>query len=247
MDRLIYTAMTGAKHTMEQQATTSQNLANSSTTGFRAQIDSFRAVPVVGDGLATRTLVVDATVGSDFSSGPIQQTGNSLDVAVQGDGWIALQTDDGSEAYTRNGAFQVSQNGILQTQSGIPVAGEDGGPISIPPNSSVTIGADGTVSSIDTTSTPSNVTTLGKIKLVKPASTNLIRGDDGLFRTKDSTPVEADATVAVTGGALEGSNVNMVDSMVNMINLSRQFDLHITMLKTAETMDTSAEQVLTLS
>jgi flagellar basal-body rod protein FlgF len=246
MDRLIYTAMTGAKHTLEQQATTSQNLANASTTGFRAQIDGFRSVPIVGDGLPTRSFVVDATVGSNFASGPMQQTGNSLDVAVQGTGWLALQTDDGSEAYTRSGSLQVSVNGILQTQTGVPVEG-DGGPISIPPDTTVTIGADGTVSSIDNTTTPVNVTTLGKLKLVNPPTQNLVRGDDGLFRTKNGAPVDADATVVVAGGMLEGSNVNMVDSMVNMINLSRQFDLHITMLKTAETMDNSAEQIMTLS
>ena len=246
MDRLIYTAMTGAKHTLEQQATTSQNLANASTTGFRAQIDVFRAVPIVGDGLPTRSFVVDATVGSNFTPGPMQQTGNSLDVAIQGNGWLTLQTEDGSEAYTRNGALQVSVNGVLQTQTGIPVIG-DAGPITIPPNMSITIGEDGTVSAIDKTTTPTSVTTLGKLKLVNPPTQNLVRGDDGLFRTKNAAPVETDATVVVAGGTLEGSNVSLVDSMVNMINLSRQFDLHMTMLKTAETMDTSAEQVMTIS
>jgi flagellar basal-body rod protein FlgF len=246
MDRLIYTAMTGAKHALEQQATTTQNLANVSTTGFRAQLDSFRAVPLVGDGLATRSFVVDATVGSDFTPGPIQQTGNALDVAIQGDGWLTLQMDDGSEAYTRNGTLKVSENGILQNQDGVTVAG-DGGPISIPPNSTLTIGTDGTVSAVDNTTTPTSVTTLGKLKLVNPPTQNLVRGDDGLFRTKSGAPVDADATVAAVGGALEGSNVNLVDSMVNMINLSRQFELHMTMLKTSETMENSADQIFTLS
>lgn len=246
MDRLIYTAMSGAKHTLEQQATTSQNLANATTTGFRAQIDSFRAVPVVGDGLATRSFVVDATVGSDFTPGAVQQTGRALDVAVQGSGWIALQTEDGSEAYTRNGALQISENGILQTQNGVAVAGE-GGPISIPPNVTITIGADGTVSSVDNATLPTAVTTIGKIKLVNPPSQILVRGDDGLFRANNAAPVEADATVNLAGGALEGSNVHLVDAMVNMINLSRQFDLHMTMLKTAQTTDNSADQILALS
>lgn len=244
MDRLIYTAMSGAKHTLEQQATTSNNLANANTTGFRAQIDGFRAVPVLGDGLATRSFVVDATVGTNFTPGPIQQTGRALDVAVQGSGWLTVQTDDGSEAYTRNGALQVSENGILQTQNGVAIAGVDG-PISVPPNVTVTVGSDGTVSSVDNTTTPTAVTALGTLKLVNPSTQDLVRGDDGLFRTKSGTPAEADANVNVVGGALEGSNVNLVDAMVNMINLSRQFDLHMTMLKTAETTENSAEQLLT--
>jgi flagellar basal-body rod protein FlgF len=246
MDRLIYTAMSGAVHTLEQQATTSQNLANASTTGFRAQIDSFRAVPILGDGLATRSFVTDATVGTDFSPGAMQETGRALDVAVQGSGWLALQTDDGSEAYTRNGALQVSENGILQTQNGVTVAGE-GGPISIPPDVSITIGADGTVSAVDKTTASASVNTLGKLKLVNPPTQNMVRGDDGLFRTKDGAPAATDANVIVGGGMLEGSNVNLVDAMVNMISLSRQFDMHMTMLKTAETDETSAEQILTLS
>jgi flagellar basal-body rod protein FlgF len=246
MDRLIYTAMTGAKHILEQQATTTHNLANASTTGFRAQIDSFRAVPIVGDGLPTRSMVVDATVGSDFTPGPMQQTGNSLDVAIQGNGWLSVQTGDGSEAYTRSGMLQVSLNGILQTQAGVPVI-SDNGPISIPPNSTLTFGSDGTVSSIDNTTTPTSVTTLAKLKLVNPPTQNLVRGDDGLFRTKNGAPVEADASVILAGGVLEGSNVHLVDSMVNMINLSRQFDLHTTMLKTAETMENTADQILTIS
>ncbi|MFI4939098.1 MAG: flagellar basal-body rod protein FlgF [Burkholderiales bacterium] len=246
MDRLIYTAMSGAKHTLEQQAAVSQNLANASTTGFRAQIDSFRAVPVLGDGLATRSFVVDATVGTDFSPGLMQQTGRALDVAVQGNGWLALQMDDGSEAYTRNGGLKLSENGVLQNQNGVTVAGV-GGPISIPPNMAITIGADGTVSGVDTTIASTTVNTLGKIKLVNPPTQNMVRSDDGLFRTKSGAPLDADANVVVAGGMLEGSNVNLVDAMVNMINLSRQFDMHMTMLKTAETDESSAQQILSLS
>ncbi|MGH8808027.1 MAG: flagellar basal body rod protein FlgF, partial [Noviherbaspirillum sp.] len=147
MDRLIYTAMTGAKQIMEQQATVSNNLANATTTGFRAQLDSFRAVPVVSEGLATRSFVVDATVGSDFRAGAIQQTGRALDVAVQGDGWIAVERADGSEGYTRHGSLKLNENGVLQTQSGLNVMG-DGGPITVPPDVVMTIAKDGTISTI---------------------------------------------------------------------------------------------------
>ncbi len=246
MDRLIYTAMTGAKHILEQQATTSHNLANATTTGFRAQLDSFRAVPVVGEGLPTRAFVVDATVGTDFTPGALQQTGRDLDVAVQGKGWIALQLADGSEAYTRHGNLKLSENGILQTQSGISVLG-DGGPISVPPEVAVTIAKDGTVSAIATTYKPGEATVLGRIKLVNPQEDQLVRGDDGLFRLKDGKAADADAGVTLAGGALEGSNVNVVDAMVNMINLARQFEMHMNLLKNAESNATKASQILALS
>ena len=246
MDRLIYTAMTGAKQIMEQQATNSHNLANAATGGFRAQVDSFRAVPVVSDGLPTRAFVVDATVGSDFTPGPLQQTGRDLDVAVQGKGWIAVEMEDGSEAYTRSGSLKLSENGVLQTQSGRSVLG-DAGPISIPPDVSVSIGGDGTVSAIAAGTTPGAVTVLGRIKLVNPPEESLVRGGDGLFRTMDGNAADADASVAMAGGMLEGSNVNVVDAMVNMISLARQFEMQMSLLKNAESNAAKANQILALS
>lgn len=246
MDRLIYTAMAGAKHILEQQANTSHNLANATTTGFRAQLDSFRAVPIISDGLPTRAFVVDSTVGTDFSVGPIQNTGRDLDVAVQGKGWIAIQHDDGSEVYTRHGSLKLSENGVLQTQGGLAVLG-DAGPISIPPDVSIAIGKDGTVSSIPNSNKPGAVTVLGRIKLVNPPEENMTRADDGLFRIKDGSPADADVAVTVIGGSLEGSNVNVVDAMVSMINLARQFEMHMSLLKNAESNANKAGQILSLS
>ena len=245
MDRLIYTAMTGAKHILEQQANTSHNLANASSTGFRAQLNSFRAVQVLGDGLPTRAFVVDATTGTDFTPGAIQQTGRALDVAVQGKGWIAVQLADGSEVYTRNGSLKVNENGVLQTQSGDNVLG-DGGPISIPPDVSVSVGKDGTVTGIASGFKPGAATVLGRIKLVNPPEDSLVRGDDGLFRIKGGGEAEADPGVVLVGGALESSNVNVVDAMVNMIDLARQFELQMNMMKNAESNETKASQLFSL-
>src|SRR3569832_1130472 len=234
MDRLIYTAMTGAKHILEQQASNSHNLANATTTGFRAQLDSFRAVPVQGEGfLPTRAIVVDSTVGVDYTPASIQQTGRELDGAVQGKGWIAVEAADGSEAYTRGGSLKVSENGVLQTQSGLNVVG-DGGPISNPPDVKVAIAKDGTVSAVGNDPKNKASTVLGRIKLVNPPEEAIVRGDDGLFRQKDGYPADADANVVAIGGALEGSNVNVVDAMVNMISLARQFEKHMNLLKNAE-------------
>lgn len=245
MDRMIYTAMTGAKHTLEQQATVSHNLANATTTGFRAQIDAFRAVPVVGAPLDTRAFVVDSTAGSDFRSGVIQQTGRELDVAVQGEGWFAVQAADGSEAYTRNGSFKLDENGLLLTSSGMTVMG-DGGPISIPPGSNIAIAKDGTISLVPDGSKATGLTTVGRLKLVKPAETDLVRGDDGLFRLKDGGAADADPYVNVVSGALESSNVNVVDAMVDMISLARQFEMQMKLLQHAESNDTKATQLLSL-
>lgn len=246
MDRLVYTAMTGAKHILEQQATTSHNLANATTTGFRAQLDSFRAVPVLGGELPTRAFVVDATVGTDFSTGGMQMTGRDLDVAIQGKGWLAVEKPDGSEAYTRHGSLKVSENGVLQTQDGLNLVG-DGGPITIPPDVTVAIAKDGTVSTIPSGTKPSAVQVIGRIKLVNPSEDNLVRGDDGLFKTKDGAPADADAAVTVAGGTLESSNVNVVESMVTMINLARQFEMQMKLLQNAESNATKASQILALS
>jgi flagellar basal-body rod protein FlgF len=246
MDRLIYTVASGTKHILEQQATTSNNLANVSTTGFRAQLDTFRAVPVNSDGLPTRAFVVDNTVGSDFSAGALQVTGRDLDVAVKGKGWIAVQMPDGTEAYTRNGAFELSQNGILQTANGLTVAGENG-PITIPPDTRVAVGTDGTVSTLSTTTVPAAPTVLGRIKLVNPLEADLVRGDDSMFRLKDGGNAQSDPAVAVAGGALEGSNVSAVDAMVDMITLARSFETQMSLLKNAENNAAKATQLLALT
>ncbi|MES2150412.1 MAG: flagellar basal-body rod protein FlgF [Pseudomonadota bacterium] len=246
MDRLVYTAASGAKHILEQQATTANNLANVSTTGFRAQIDSFRAVPVESDGLPTRAFVVNATVGADYSSGSLQMTGRDLDVAVKGKGWLAVQMPDGTEAYTRNGALQINANGLLQTNAGLTVQG-DGGPITVPPEVSVAIAGDGTISTITTSTKPGTSTTLGRLKLVNPPEQDLVRGDDGLFRLRDGTPAPSDPLVQVAGGALEGSNVSPVDSMVTMIALARAFETQMSLMKNAENNAAKATQLLALS
>ena len=242
MDRLIYTAMTGAKHTLEQQATTSHNLANATTTGFRAQIDQFRAVPVQGAILPTRTFVVDSTTGSDFSAGAIQHTGRELDVAVQGEGWLVVEAN-GSEAYTRNGSLKMDENGLLLTRDGLTVQG-DSGPISIPPGSNLIVAADGTISLLPEGSQPNGLTTIGRLKMVNPPAADLVRSDDGLFRMKSGEPAIVDPDVSLISGALESSNVNVVDAMVDMISLARQFDMQIKLLERAESNDSKASQLL---
>lgn len=246
MDRLVYTAMTGAKHILEQQATNSHNLANATTNGFRAQLDSFRAVPVQNAEIPTRAFVVDSTVGADFTTGAMQITGRELDVAVQGKGWLVVERPDGSEAYTRAGSLKLSENGVLQTQNGQNVLG-DGGPITIPPDVSIAIAKDGTVSTVPTGNRPNAVQVVGRLKLVNPPEDNLVRADDGLFRTKDSTVPDADPAVGVAGGMLENSNVNVVESMVTMINLARQFEMQMKLLQNAENNETKASQILSLS
>lgn len=246
MDRLIYTAMTGAKHVFMQQAGTANNLANASTIGFKAQEHRFRAVEVQGEGTPTRAFVVDASVSDVFDQGPLMFTGRNLDVAVQGRGWLAVQLPDGSEAYTRAGSMDVDETGQLVTKSGRPVLG-DGGPIAIPPDNHIEIGPDGTVSIVPTFGTPNNVNPVGRLKLVNPPDADLVRGDDGLFRLRSGQPASVDEAVKVTSGTLEGSNVNVTDAMVNLISLSRQFELQIKMMQTADQIAQRADQLLSLN
>lgn len=246
MDKMIYTAMTGAKHILEQQATTAHNLANATSTGFKAQVDSFRAVPVIGQGLPTRAFVVDSTVGADFNSGAIEHTGRDLDVAVQGDGWLVVQRPNGSEGYTRNGSLKVNENGVLQTSNGLTVMG-DGGPISIPPNVTVSIGKDGTITAFMNETMPGPANIIGRLKLVNPDNATLKRSEEGVFITKDGSQPAMDASVSVVGGALESSNVNVVDAMVNMISLARQFEMQMKLVSSAENNANKASQLFNMS
>ncbi|MCK9201650.1 MAG: flagellar basal-body rod protein FlgF [Gallionella sp.] len=246
MDKLIYTAMTGASHVLQQQAAVSENLSNASTPGFRATLNTFRAVPLVGEGLPTRTFVVDSTSGADFTPGPFQQTGRDLDVAINGAGWVAVQGADGREAYTRNGSLQVTPSGVLQTRTGLTVMG-DTGPITIPPDTEVTFAKDGTISTVPSGPQATSVVVLGRLKLVNPPEAQLERGGDGLFRLKDGTDAPADAKVEVVPGSLEGSNVNTVEALVSMISLARKFDMQMKMLQSADGNARQASQIMNIA
>jgi flagellar basal-body rod protein FlgF len=241
MDRLIYLAMSGAKATMQRQETLANNLANVSTLGFRAELAAFRAVPVEGSGASTRVYSLESTPGYDATPGQVAATGRNLDVAMKGASWLAVQGLDGTEAYTRGGSLDINADGNLVTTSGLTVLG-DGGPIQIPPDTQVGIAADGTVSVTDTNGRSNSV---GKLKLVTPEAP-LTRGIDGLFRAGDGD-LSADPLARVQDGALEGSNVSAVETMVAMIAAARQFEAQMKSLSTAEGNDKAASQLLSVS
>lgn len=238
MDRLIYLAMAGAKATMQRQDTLAHNLANVSTNGFRAEMQAFRAVPVRGDGASTRVYALESTVGPDLRPGPVQSTGRSLDVAVQGTAWLAVQALDGTEAYTRAGSLQVDPEGQLVTPDGLPVIG-DGGPITLPVNASVEIAGDGSISTRVGNERPQQA---GRLKLAT-AEGPMQRGTDGLFRSPDGD-LPADPAARVVSGALEGSNVSPVETMVAMIAAARQFEQQMKALQGAEQREQAAAKLL---
>ena len=239
MDRMIYLSMSGAKAAMQRQDVLANNLANVSTNGFRAELAAFRAVPVQGSGASTRVYALESTIGASHQAGPVQATGRNLDVAMKGNAWLAVQGLDGTEAYTRAGALDVNAEGLLVTKSGQTVLG-DGGPITVPANSEVNIAGDGTVSAKAANGRSSSI---GKLKLVTPESpAALSRGPDGLFRGESD--LSADASARVQDGALEGSNVSAVETMVAMIAAGRQFEQQMKLLQTAERQEQVAAKLL---
>jgi len=233
MDKLLYVAMSGAKETLASQAANNDNLANASTTGFKASLAAFQTRSVSGAGFPSRAYATASTVGWNSTDGEQQATGNPLDIAVQGSGFFAVQDLAGTEAYTRAGDLHVDPTGQLVTSGGRPVLA-DSGPISLPPASSVSIAADGTVSVVPLGQSPNSIAAVGRIKLINPTTSPLQRGADGLYRTTDGTTPEADANVQLASGVLEASNVNVTGCLVNMIELARRFDVQIKALHTAE-------------
>jgi flagellar basal-body rod protein FlgF len=246
VDRLIYTAMAGANMLAQRQDTIAHNLANVTTTGFRAELDAFRAVPVVGPGAPTRVASVETTTGSDFTPGALQKTGNVLDAAIDGKGFFAVQGTDGTEAYTRDGGFSVGPDGTLQTSRGFSVL-SDGGSINIPPNNRIAIGRDGTITAIPQGQGGNQTVAVARLKLVNPDPAELQRSPDGLFRTKSGDPAAADPSVVVAPESLENSNVNPVDSLVSMIAVARQFDLNMKLLDEAGQNASKATQLLSIT
>jgi len=243
MDRVIYIAMAGARETTQQLAAVSNNLANISTKGFKSEMNVFKALPVIGEGAKTRAYVQETTPTADFASGVLQATGRNLDIAVKGQGWIAVQDASGKEAYTRLGDLQISLNGVLENGAGQTVLG-DGGAIAVPPGQQLQIASDGTVSSTPIGQNQKAVGIVGQIKLVNPPEADLVRGDDGLFRLKSGQPAPTDTTVKLAVGTLESSNVNPAEALVKMISLGRQFEMQMRVLSTASDNDKAADKII---
>lgn len=246
MDRMIFLAMNAARQTMNGQAVAAHNLANASTSGFKADFDAYRAMPLFGDGHASRVYSMAERPGIDFSTGTIEMTGNDLDVAINGEGFLAVQAPDGSEAYTRAGEFQLTATGQLLTSDGLPVLG-NGGPIALPPSQAIVIGTDGTITTRPVGQEANTLAQVDRLRLVRPLSAaDLVKGPDGLFRQRDGLPAPIDATVTVTQGALERSNVNPVSEMVSMIENARQYELAVKAMNTAQQLDSEGARVLRL-
>ncbi len=245
MDRLLYIAMTGAKETTLAQAKAANNLANVSVTAFKADLAQARAMPIFGDGLPSRAFVMTERPGTDFKPGSLISTGNDLDVAVRGNGFLAVQDAGGAEAYTRAGELSINEQGFLQTTGGRLVLG-NGGPVQIPDNEKLDIGSDGTLT-IRPLGAPANaVVVLDRLKLVNPPLSALRKGEDGLFRQQNAAPAVPDASVELAQGMLESSNVNAVGEMVEMITLARQFEVNVKMMRISEDNDTSLERLIQL-
>jgi flagellar basal-body rod protein FlgF len=243
MDRGLYVAMTGAKQIMQAQAVNNHNIANSSTTGYRADGVAFTSEPIYGPGYATRVNAVAGDAGTDFSSGVMMSTSRPLDVAVNGKGFIAVRGADGTEAYTRAGDLQVTALGAVITSTGFPVLSESG-PLTVPPSTQVTIGTDGTVSVVPLGLSAAAQSQVDRIKLVNPSTKDLQKGSDGLLRLKSGGKAKTDETVTITSGELESSNVNAAQSLVNMIELQRLYELQIKSISSTDQNEQSAQRMM---
>lgn len=246
MDKLLYTAMTGASQITLAQRAHANNLANVLTSGFKRDFEQARSMPLFGDGYPARVFAMSERPATDFTTGSLQETGNPMDVSVEGNGWLAVQAPDGSEAYVRTASLVIDALGQLRTGSGLPVLG-NAGPIAVPPQQHVEIGADGTLSIRSLGEAPNVLAEVDRLKLVNPDPKNLSKGEDGLIRVKDGAAPEADAAVRVASGFLESSNVNAVAEMTSILSLSRQFELNLKMMRSAEDNASSLSKIMQLS
>ncbi|CAK9890559.1 MULTISPECIES: flagellar basal body rod protein FlgF [Pseudomonas] len=243
MDKMLYVAMTGASQNALAQKAHANNLANISTSGFQRDLEQARSMPVFGDSFPARAYAMTERPATDFSPGSMQETGRDMDIAIGGDGFIAVQAPDGSEAYVRTASLNIDGLGVLRAGNGMPVMG-NGGPIAVPPEQKVEIGQDGTISIRAMGEGPRVMAEVDRIKLVNPDLKTMTKGLDGMIHTRSGQPAPADANVQVVSGFLESSNVNAVEEMTSVLALSRQFELHIKMMTTAKEGDEAMARVL---
>jgi flagellar basal-body rod protein FlgF len=246
MDHFLYIAMNGASNALHAQQTNANNLANVSTVGFKAEMDHFQSQPVYGPGYASRAYASDERSGVDFKQGAVMTTGRDLDVMINSDGFFAVQAEDGSTAYSRRGDLHIDPSGLLMNGANQIMMGE-GGPVTLPDFESLVIGRDGTVSIRASGQAANTLVAVDRLMLVNPPQENIERGEDGLFRTKDGVDAAPDANVSLTSGALEASNVNSVDAMINMMEQARFYETQVKMLNVANENDASSARLMRLS
>lgn len=246
MDRMLYVAMTGARQAMLAQTVNAHNLANAGTNGFRADLSAAESLPVKGAGFPSRINPDEKTIGFNLAQGPMQDTGRQLDVAVQGSGWIAVQAADGGEAYTRAGDLQLGSGGVLINGLGEVVLGE-GGPVAIPPFEQMEIGADGSISIVPLGQSANTLATVDRIRLVDPEPALLTKDSNGLIRTRDGSIPDADASVRLASGVLEGSNVSAIESLISMLELTRHFEMQVKLMETADNNAATAARLMQIS
>lgn len=248
MDKALYIAMTGAKHNMLAQTQRANNLANVNTQGFKADFAQARAMPVYyGDGLPTRAYALTERPATDFSAGNLQETGRELDVAIDGEGFIAVQDASGNEAYTRVGSLYTDSVGVLRTGNGLPVLG-NGGPIAIPAAEKIEIGLDGSITVVPQGQGPQAPIVVDRIRLVDPPLAEMTKGEDGLFRALDiEGPLPRNANVRLVSGFLESSNVNPVHELTSMLSLARQYELQVKLMNSSKEMSEASSRLLQMN
>ncbi len=247
MDKVVYLAMSGARENMYAQQAHANNLANANTTGFKTDLAQARAMQVFGEGHASRVYAMSERPATDTTDGTLIETGHELDIAVFGDGWLAVIGPDGNEAYTRAGELQINAANQLVTGSGLPVMGNGGAPIVIPPAEKIDIGVDGWISIRPLGDEAAEVAVVDQIKLVNLEGQEIYKGLDGLMHVDGNAVVEPDLNMRLKSGFLEASNVNAVSELTNMISLSKQFEMNLKMMKTAEENSEAATKILQLS
>ncbi|MGP4842586.1 flagellar basal body rod protein FlgF [Marinobacter sp. 1Y8] len=249
MDKAVFIGMSGAKQTMLAQQAHANNLANVSTTGFKRDYAQARSMPVYGEHFPTRAYAMTERPGTDMSAGSLMDTGRDLDVAVGGDGWLSVQSQNGEEVYTRSGSLSVDVNGILRTSSGEPVIG-NGGPVALPPYDNLLIGSDGTVSIVPVGGPPDQLVEVDRLKLVNPAKETLEKGVDGFMHLKQggaaggALVAPLDAAVRIESGFLESSNVNAVEEMISNMELARQYEMQVKVMQTAKSNSDATARLL---
>uniref|UniRef100_UPI0035CB50D2 flagellar basal body rod protein FlgF n=1 Tax=uncultured Sphingomonas sp. TaxID=158754 RepID=UPI0035CB50D2 len=245
MDKLVYTAASGLKAHLASQAAIANNMANASTIGFRADRVVFDRLSLKGSEFETRTPSSAEVVDADRKAGTIQQTGRPLDVAVASDSWLTVQATDGTEAYTRRGDLEIAPSGVLQTGDGFPVIGS-GGPITIPPAQSVSISSSGEISIVPIGGDAKNPQIIDTLKLASAKGSTTVKGTDNLLYVKGGGVLPADMDAKIESGALEGSNVNMTQALVDMIENQRSYEVQANLMKSAKDMDESSASVMRL-
>ena len=245
MERYVQISGASMRLQMDNQRMIAAGLANQNTVAFKRDYSTTSSAYFDVTGGTDRVFPARGGASIDTEIGKMIPTDNPMDVAIEGDGFFTAKNAAGDSVLTRRGDLRIGPDRILRNGENLVMEDGAGAPITLPLYETIEISRDGSIL-VRPPGAPiiAPLAVVGRLRMVQTRQSNLEKGDDGLLRIKDKTAPTPDANITLNTRSLESSNVNSIEAMVEMLNASRTFEIHVKLLATAKELDDQTARLM---